>query len=64
MFADFAAEVLLEVLQRLCQEKQVKSFTELTKDIQFYPDFHGTLTVAVASISIFLFLNRKQVTDR
>ncbi|KAF8121308.1 hypothetical protein EV363DRAFT_1277550 [Boletus edulis] len=34
-------QVLLDVLQKLCQEKQVKSFTELTKDIHFYPDYHG-----------------------
>ncbi|KAG8218287.1 hypothetical protein J3R82DRAFT_3898 [Butyriboletus roseoflavus] len=34
-------QVLLEVLENLRQEKQVESFTELTKDIHFYPDFHG-----------------------
>lgn len=39
-----APEVLLEMLEKLCQEKQVESFTELTKDIHFYPDFHGKPT--------------------
>lgn len=48
-------EVLLEVLEKLCQEKQVESFTELTKDIHFYPDFHGMLTYCVgATFLIFL----------
>lgn len=40
-----APKVLLEVLEKLRQEKQVDSFTELTKDIHFYPDFHGTPTL-------------------
>ncbi|KAG9317100.1 hypothetical protein JVU11DRAFT_1287 [Chiua virens] len=34
-------QVLREVLEKLCQEKQIESLTELTKDIHFYPDFHG-----------------------
>ncbi|KIJ70361.1 hypothetical protein HYDPIDRAFT_143648 [Hydnomerulius pinastri MD-312] len=34
-------QVLLEVLERLRQENNAETFTELTKDIHFYPDFHG-----------------------
>ncbi|KIJ19817.1 D-ribulokinase [Paxillus involutus ATCC 200175] len=34
-------QVLLELLEKLRQESHVESFTELTKDIHFYPDFHG-----------------------
>ncbi|KAH7903288.1 FGGY family of carbohydrate kinase [Hygrophoropsis aurantiaca] len=34
-------QVLLEVLQQLCKEHHAETFTELTKDIHFYPDFHG-----------------------
>ncbi|KAF8833888.1 actin-like ATPase domain-containing protein [Paxillus ammoniavirescens] len=33
--------LLLELLEKLRQESHVESFTELTKDIHFYPDFHG-----------------------
>lgn len=50
-----APEVLLEVLEKLRQEKQVESLTELTKDIHFYPDFHGMLTtVLMLDFSLFL----------
>ncbi|KAF9242914.1 hypothetical protein BU15DRAFT_60201 [Melanogaster broomeanus] len=34
-------QVLLDVLEKLRGENHVESLTELTKDIHFYPDFHG-----------------------
>ncbi|OAX39251.1 Pentulose kinase [Rhizopogon vinicolor AM-OR11-026] len=33
--------VLLDILERLRHEDHVDTYTELTKDIHFYPDFHG-----------------------
>ncbi|KAH7888170.1 hypothetical protein F5I97DRAFT_2014782 [Phlebopus sp. FC_14] len=34
-------QVLLEVLEKLRRENDVETYAELTKDIHFYPDFHG-----------------------
>ena len=34
--------VLHDELEKLKKEKNVESFTELTKDMHFYPDLHGT----------------------
>ncbi|CAL1701879.1 unnamed protein product [Somion occarium] len=34
-------EVLHKELHKLCAEYKVESFTELTKDMHFYPDLHG-----------------------
>ena len=34
--------VLHDELEKLRQEAQVESFTELTKDMHMYPDLHGT----------------------
>jgi len=34
--------VLEDILERLRTERGVNSNVELTKDVQFYPDFHGT----------------------
>ncbi|KAL4075625.1 FGGY family of carbohydrate kinase [Scleroderma yunnanense] len=34
-------QVLLDVLKRLCSERGVNSFTDLVRDVVFYPDFHG-----------------------
>ncbi|KAG6333514.1 hypothetical protein ID866_5577 [Astraeus odoratus] len=34
-------KVLLDILNRLCMDNNVESFTELTRDVHFYPDFHG-----------------------
>jgi hypothetical protein len=33
--------VLHDELEKLRQEAQVESFTELTKDMHMYPDLHG-----------------------
>jgi len=33
--------VLLEILEKMRQEEHCETLTELTKDIHFYPDFHG-----------------------
>ncbi|KAG0700075.1 hypothetical protein DFH29DRAFT_990548 [Suillus ampliporus] len=33
--------VLLDVLEKLRHENHVDTYTELTKDVHFYPDFHG-----------------------
>ncbi|KAG1722525.1 hypothetical protein EDB19DRAFT_1898194 [Suillus lakei] len=33
--------ILLDVLEKLRHENQVDTYTELTKHIHFYPDFHG-----------------------
>ncbi|KAI0922037.1 hypothetical protein AcW1_004143 [Taiwanofungus camphoratus] len=34
-------EVLHDELEKLCLEAKVESWTELTKDMHFYPDLHG-----------------------
>ena len=34
--------IVHDELEKLRQEAQVESFTELTKDMHMYPDFHGT----------------------
>ncbi|KAG1902838.1 uncharacterized protein F5891DRAFT_1021390 [Suillus fuscotomentosus] len=34
-------DVLLDVLEKLRNENNVHTYTELTKNVHFYPDFHG-----------------------
>ncbi|KAG2056087.1 Pentulose kinase [Suillus hirtellus] len=34
-------DVLLDVLEKLRNENNVDTYTELTKNVHFYPDFHG-----------------------
>lgn len=43
-----SATVLHDELEKLRAEEKVDSFTELTKDMHFYPDLHGVYATRVA----------------
>jgi hypothetical protein len=50
--------VLLDVLEKLRHENHVDTYTELTKHIHFYPDFHGAMSYRF--MLIFLFTSRRK----
>jgi ribulose kinase len=57
--------VLLDVLEKLRHENHVDTYTELTKHIHFYPDFHGKMSYSLMLISLFTSIagNRSPIAD-
>ena len=57
--------MLEDILQRLRAERGVDSNVELTKDIQFYPDFHGAFNAKCVRYTVYAHNegNRSPVAD-
>jgi hypothetical protein len=60
----WASIVLLDVLEKLRCENNVDTYTELTKDLHFYPDFHGEISyTSILSLFTFVAGNRSPIAD-